>query len=388
MHVVSSQESRDCVVVGSECVFVTTSVEPRLACHDVSIFVKPHICVYCRSLQILFFCLVCSEVAHAFEHLRHLACTAVKESTTRWACVHTPKRIQQQSTATTPFRLLRSLNTPRPPCRPLSLSFLLSPLDQTSRAQPEIPTTNTPGGPHSNNNNNDAVVPVTPTNVDGSAWDLACLGGPGWGSPDTSESPAASVWAAIPPLTATDSAADQAPPPPLSSSLSGQTWAVFGGGGAAVVEGGNNGGGRGAYGGGAHSQLYHHQHHQQPRIYNRSINMSTASMFSSSVGGGGGGGYSTSAAAAALNATSNGNGNGIGGDSSAGGAVGLSSLDWELLGDDPAAPVASAAQAAFADGGDSGSAYMGGGGDGGGGSRRASPVYPALAPGAVSGGHL
>ncbi|CAM9928350.1 unnamed protein product [Scytosiphon promiscuus] len=110
---------------------------------------------------------------------------------------------------------------------------------------------------------NNAVVPVSPTASpyemaaaaeaaaataataagDG-GWDLACLGGAGWGSPDTSESPAAEVWAAIPPLTV---AADAEPGPPSSSSSSSSSsprlaWGSFGAGGATVVEGGSGSG--------------------------------------------------------------------------------------------------------------------------------------------------
>lgn len=222
------------------------------------------------------------------------------------------------------------------------------------------------------------MAPVTPTAVDGSAWDLACLGGPGWGSPDTTESPAASVWAAIPPLTVTES--EQ--PPPTSSS--GQTWTVLGvGGGAAVVEGGgggSNSSGRGMYGSGAHLQYQQQQQSQQQQqqscMYNR--NICASSVFSPAAAAAAGHGASS-------NLNGNGNGNGTAGDSTSGG-VGLSSLDWALLGDestDPTASVAPTAPPGFADGG---SACMGGVDVGV--ARRASPVYPTLASGAATGGHL
>ncbi|CBN80169.1 Putative Heat Shock transcription factor [Ectocarpus siliculosus] len=77
--------------------------------------------------------------------------------------------------------------------------------NQPGMAQLDNPRTAKPGAAIDTGN---AVVPVSPTasaNATADGWDLACLGGAGWGSPDTTESPAAEVWAAIPPLVAQES---------------------------------------------------------------------------------------------------------------------------------------------------------------------------------------
>lgn len=195
-------------------------------------------------------------------------------------------------------------------CPALAQSNLHTSADQSGTAQLQNPLNIKPSGNNghdgSSSNNGgggggNVVVPASPatpadatatpgvSSAGGSAWDLACLGGPGWGSPDTSESPAAGVWAAIPPLSALESERVGSPRP---------SWAVFGStGGTPVVERGGGGSGCGTGGGAGHQQ--YHQQQQSPRIYNR--NLSATPVFSltghnapamAGNDGGGGGGFS------------------------------------------------------------------------------------------------
>ncbi|CAM9962603.1 unnamed protein product, partial [Pylaiella littoralis] len=184
--------------------------------------------------------------------------------------------------------------------------------NQSGMAQLENPLNNKPSG---SNRSSNAVVPASPATPGdatatasapsggGSAWDLACLGGPGWGSPDTCESPAAGVWAAIPPLSSMES--ERAASPRPAGAGDGMYGRVSGAGASDAAH-----------------QMYQQQQQQQQsqsyeqasRSYNR--NLSATPVFSLTA-------HHTPAVA--------GNGNG-----EFSGSAGVDSLDWVLFGSDGA----------------------------------------------------
>ncbi|CAM9587807.1 unnamed protein product [Ectocarpus sp. 13 AM-2016] len=99
--------------------------------------------------------------------------------------------------------------------------------NQPGMAQLDNPRTAKPGAAIDTGN---AVVPISPTasaNAAADGWDLACLGGAGWGSPDTTESPAAEVWAAIPPLIAQESCERGVSPRPSPFGEAGGVGSVY-----------------------------------------------------------------------------------------------------------------------------------------------------------------
>lgn len=189
-------------------------------------------------------------------------------------------------------------------------------------AQLDNPRTANPGAAIDTGGN--PVVPVSPTasaNATADGWDLACLGGPGWGSPDTTESPAAEVWAAIPPITAQESCERGVSPRPASFGEAG----------------------------GVYQQQ---QQHAGP--YNRTLSPPPA--FSFTVGGGGAGAGRKGEA------------------SGGGGAVATDPLNWSGLGDDASK---AGTRSGYAD---EGSMMAAGGGV----LRRASPPYSTMPPPGVA----
>lgn len=201
--------------------------------------------------------------------------------------------------------------------------------DQPGMAQLDNPRTAMPGAAIDTVN---AVVPVSPTvsaNAAADGWDLACLGGAGWGSPDTTESPAAEVWAAIPPLIAQESCERGVSPRPSPFGEAGGVGGVY--------------------------QQQQQQQHAGP--YNRTLAPPPA--FSFTVAGGGDGRKGEA--------------------SGGGGAVATDPLNWSVLGDE-----AAKAGTRLGYAGEGSMMAAGGSGGGGGVVRRASPPYSTMPPPGVA----